>query len=385
MNIVQIGPYPISSDCIQGGVEASVYGLTQALARAQHVVDVFDIPRIGGEDNNEYEGLLTVHRYANRGKHNMEAVQRCGDILRDIVALRPDVLHIHGTGKFSSALYEAAKECGFPIFLTVHGLLYEEKKQALLRKPSLKHLYQYFVQTRAEFALLNKISRIVVDTQYVRKEIEKYYQKSKIANLPEMYVIPQGIDAEYYDFACDSGSKTILSVGSISPRKGHVFTLKAFNILRNRGIFAKLCIIGSLADAEYYAKLSELIHKSPYVDDITLKTNVTRNELFSAYKSADVFALHSQEESQGIVFAEAMAIGLPIVATKVGGIPYVVENGKSGFLCDFGNTQMMAEMLGRLLSEYKLWNSFSVYARSASLQYSWDKIATQICDFYERK
>ncbi len=383
MNIVQVGNYPLSADCIRGGVESSVYGLTQALVRAGHTVDVFDFPRIGGKDNSDRNDLLTIHRYANNGKHNEDAMLRGKEMFRDIVALHPDVVHVHGTGKLSGAIYQAVQNYGIPVVLTVHGLLHEEKKQALRRKPSLKHMYQYIVQSRAELDVLNSASRIIVDTPYVERMLTRYQQKGKLAKLPEIHVIPQGISAAYYGLSCATESNTILSVGSISPRKGHLHRIEMFNILRGWGSTAKLRIIGSLADSKYYAQLTKAIQDSPYSADITLDTNVSQEDLFAAYQSAKVFVLHSQEESQGTVFAEAMATGMPIVATKVGGIPDVVEDGKSGFLCDFGDTRSMAEMVERLLTDQQLWLSFSQYAKSAAQNYDWNLIAKQILQLYK--
>ena len=385
MNIIQVGSYPLSADCIHGGVESSVYGLTQALVRAGHTVDVFDFPRIGGIDTSERMGLLTVHRYANLGKHNEDAMQRGKEIFRDIVALHPDVVHVHGTGELSGALYKAILNYGIPVILTVHGLLHEEKKQALCRKPSVKHLYQYIVQTRAEMTVLNCASRIIVDTPYVERMITQYQHKGRLTQLPKIHIIPQGINAAYYDLSCDSKSKTILSVGSISPRKGHLYTVKMFNSLRERGINAKLRIIGSMANSKYFSILFNTIKQSPYCSDITLETNLSQADLFAAFKTAKLFVLHSQEESQGIVFAEAMATGMPVVATKVGGVPDVVEDGKAGFMCDFGDTISMVEKVKCLLTDEKLWQSFSRHALKSSLKYDWNKIATQICELYKEK
>ena len=385
MNIIQVGSYPLSADCIHGGVESSVYGLTQALVRAGHTVDVFDYPRIGGRDASERLGLLTIHRYANTGKHNEDAMQRGKEIFRDIVALHPNAVHVHGTGKLSGAIYEAAQNYGIPVVLTVHGLLHEEKKQALRRKFSLKHLYQYIVQTRSEMDVLNRASRIIVDTPYVERMLTQYRQKGKLTQLPKIYVIPQGISAAYYDLSCTQEGKIILSVGSISPRKGHLYTIKMFNALREKGIKAKLRFIGSLADNNYYAQLTKSIQESPYCKDIRLETNVSQEELFVAYKTSKLFVLHSQEESQGIVFAEAMATGMPVVATKVGGVSEVVEDGKDGFLCEFGDAISMAIMVEDILTDEKVWQSLSKHAKQAAKKYDWDKIAEEICKLYKAK
>ncbi len=378
MKIIQIGPYPLSSDCIQGGVESSVYGLVQELAKS-HIVDVFDLPRLGEKDRVERYGNLTIHRYANPGTHNKDAVLRLSEIIRDIVALGPEVCHIHGTGTISKELYFALRNHGLQVMVTVHGLLHEEKKQALLRKPSLKALYQFYVQSRDERELLNAVPRVIVDTAYVEKKLCDYGLKQ----IPEMYVIPQGIDETFYDIHCNPQSRVLLSVGAISPRKGHAYTIEMFNRLRARGINAKLRIIGSLADKAYYELLQQKIAVSPYQADISIEVNLPREELLRAYSEAKLFVLHSREESQGIVFAEAMATGLPIAATKIGGIPYVVADGQSGLLSPFADVATMADNVERLLVDDELWNQCSCAARQIARDYRWKGITERIVQLYK--
>ena len=377
MIIIQIGAYPLSHDCIQGGVEASVYGLVQELAK-NHIVDVFDIPRIGEKDRVERYGNLTIHRYANSGTHNKDAVLRLNEIVRDIVALGPKVCHVHGTNAFSKEIYFALLQHGIKMMLTVHGIAKEEKKQALLRKPSLKALYQYIVQSRNERELLEYAPRIIVDTAYVEDKLKAYGLK----HVPEMHVIPQGIDEIFYSIKCNPKSNVILCVGAIAPRKGHIYTVEMFNKLRAKGIDAKLRIIGSLADKAYYEQLQQKIADSAYKEDIMLDANLPREELLKAYAEAKLFVLHSREESQGIVFAEAMATGLPVVATKIGGIPYVVADGKSGLLCPYGDVDVMAQSTELLFTDDTMWKEFSSAAKEIAKGYSWKDIAERIVRLY---
>lgn len=385
MNIVQIGSYPISADCIHGGVEASVFGLVHELSANssllianRHVVDVFDVPRLGEKDRVEHFGKLTIHRYSNPGPHNKDAVLRLSEMVRDIIALQPDVCHIHGTGAFSKQMYFALQRYGIPTVLTVHGLLHEEKKQALCRKPSLKALYQLYVQSRDERQLLNAVPRVIVDTAYVEDKLREY----GLRHLPEMHVIPQGINEIYYSINCNPDSNVILSVGAISPRKGHAYTIDVFTQLRTKDIDAKLRIIGSLADKAYYELLQQKIADSPYCADISLEANLPREELLRAYAGAKLFVLHSREESQGIVFAEAMATGLPVVATKIGGIPYVVADSKSGLLCPYADVNAMTGMVARLMTDESLWQQYSAAARIIAKDYNWTFIANRILRLY---
>lgn len=377
MNIIQIGSYPISPECIHGGVESSVYGLVQELAK-NHTVDVFDIPRLGEKDRVERYGNLTIHRYANPGKYNKDSVLRRNEMVRDIVALGPEVCHVHGTNVFCKEIYFALQQHGIKMMLTVHGILREEKKQALLRKPSLKALYQYVVQSHDERELLEAAPRIIVDTAYVEDKLNSYGLK----RVPEMHVIPQGIDETFYTIKCNPKSNVILCVGAIAPRKGHIYTIEMFNRLRAKGIDAKLRIIGSLADKGYYEKLKQMIAESTYKAEISLEANLPREELLKAYAEAKLFVLHSREESQGIVFAEAMATELPVVATKIGGIPYVVADGKSGLLCPYADVDTMTEMVAKLITDESLWQRYSDAAKEIAKNYSWVDIANRIVQLY---
>lgn len=85
-------------------------------------------------------------------------------------------------------------------------------------------------------------------------------------------------------------------------------------------------------------------------DRITILPDADYDVLLGLYSKATLFALHSEEESQGIVFAEAMAAGLPIVATNSGGIPYVVHDDDNGILCKYGDVDSFACNMDSLLS-----------------------------------
>lgn len=384
MNIVQVGPFPLSADCIRGGVESSVFGLTKELAK-DHVVDVFDFPRLAGKDAVERQGPLTIHRYNNPGKYNQDAMERGKEMLRDIVALHPDIVHVHGTGKISGILYNAIKIYGIPVLLTVHGLLHVEKKNALRKHPSLKHLYQLVVQSRAEFEVLNQAQHIIVDTEYVSKQIEQLYARKKISNLPWMYVIPQGIQSQYQSLSSKPTKEPIiLSVGSISQRKGHLFLLQAFEKVHSKIPSAKLVIAGSLAEEAYLFKMREEITKCRLQDSVDILTNIPQEELLQHYQIASIYALHSQEESQGIALVEAMAAGLPIVSTTVGGIPYVVKNEESGLLSSYGDVDSFARNILRLLEDIDLRNKMAHSAQEIALNYSWTNIAQTIATVYNR-
>lgn len=375
--IVQIGPFPLLSGRIQGGVEASVIGLAKAQS-ATHEVHVFAVPRIGGSHVVEnIEGII-VHRFCNQGGRQFAAGQQAVVMAQEIQTLHPEVCHIHGTSLFAWLMYRELKKMKLPIIVTVHGLVRIEKLNALKKGISAKKIFQYLYQGWVEKRFLSHLPEAIVDTEYVKSRVNQY----PIQRKPVMHVIPQGIDEAFFSLKCSKDSRMILTVGAVGERKGHLFTMKAFELAVDKGMDAQLVIAGTIADKHYLERLQNAIAQSKYKKQISLYTDLTDKALKQLYEKAHLFVLHSEEESQGIVFAEAMATGLPIVATQVGGIPWVVENGRNGLLSEYGNVETFAENIQNLMSDTTSWQSMSNASSEAAKIYHWYIISDRIIELY---
>ena len=197
-----------------------------------------------------------------------------------------------------------------------------------------------------------------------------------------MYVIPQGINEHFLSLKCDSDSNVILSIGSISRRKGHLLLLQSFDQVCKQVPNAKLVIAGVLAEQDYYNELLAYINHSSNKTNISLLANLPQKDLYGLYQKARIFALHSQEESQGIALVEAMATGLPIVATKVGGIPYVMNDGETGLLAKYGDIERFANNMINLFKNRDSYDKMSIQAFQKAQRYVWDNIATEIVTLY---
>ena len=381
MKIVQIGSFPLSIDCIRGGVESSVYGLAKAIVH-DNIVHVFDVPRLGVEDQTTIVEGIIVHRYQNKGKYNVDARERISQVVEEIVSLQPNIVHIHGTNQYSHAIYKLLVKRGIKVLVTVHGLANVEKRNALRKKKSLKALYQYLVQSRAEYSLLSQVPQIIVDTEYVAEQIRTCYNHGQIKRLPQMHVIPQGINQHYSSIDSSCTEPIIFSLGAISKRKGHLLLVKAFELLCKQIPNAKLIIAGIVAEKEYYDELQLYLQQSKYANQIQLCINLSQDQIFQLYQNVRIFALHSQEESQGIVFAEAMAVGLPIVSTKVGGIPFVVLHGETGLLVEYEDIEAFSTNMLMLLQNNDLYDIMAKNGKMESRNYLWDSIADRILELY---
>lgn len=375
--IVQIGAYPIDPNKVFGGVEASVFGLAQAQS-ATAEVHVFDFPRMSGDCGIEQFGRVVVHRYNNPSQRQMATVRQVKVIAEEIVALHPDVCHIHGTGAFSWLMYRTLSQKRMNVVVTVHGLARVEKRNALRKSFSIKRLGQYLYQSWVERRFLSSVPMAIVDTEYVREMVKQY----PLRRIPKMYVAPQGIDEEFFGLNCSTKSKMFLSVGSIGERKGHLYTVRAFEQLRREGVDAELVIAGVISNGSYYERLKTAIENSEFAKEIKLYVDLPNDKIKDLYQKAHVFVLHSEEESQGIVFAEAMATGLPVVATNVGGVPYVVKEGETGLLSDYADITTFADNMKRLMTDTQLWITMATAAKNEAEVFHWDEIALRVFDVY---
>ena len=163
-------------------------------------------------------------------------------------------------------------------------------------------------------------------------------------------VVPPGLDRlEILPIPRGDGPVRLLSVGTVTPRKGHVLLVEALADLTD--LPWRLTIIGSLArDPATARQLRDTIAREGLADRITLAGEYPPGTLGPAYAAADLFVLPSFYEGYGMVFAEAMAHGLPILATTGGAIPQTVP-GSAGILVPPGDRTALATALARLIGD----------------------------------
>jgi glycosyltransferase involved in cell wall biosynthesis len=101
-------------------------------------------------------------------------------------------------------------------------------------------------------------------------------------------------------------------------------------------------------------------------------------------QSPEVFVLSSLSEGFPVTILEAMACGLPVVATRVGGIPDIIEDGANGYLVDTKNQEQIAEVLLKLLQNETLREEMSDNNRKEAEKYSWNTVAATLEGVYQK-
>ncbi len=213
------------------------------------------------------------------------------------------------------------------------------------------------VQARWERRNVNRADLVMVTSRYCADVAQRAYgvPPERIA------VVPEPIDLEVWDDqfwraarrprASPPASPIVLCVARMYPRKRVADLLRATAIMRGRVPGIQVRIVGRGPE---WPAVSRLHTELGLGDSVTLLGDVGRERLAEEYVNATVFCLPSVQEGFGIVFLEAMAAELPVVACRVAAIPEVVQDGVTGLLVPPRDPAALAAEIERLIADPEL-------------------------------
>ena len=379
-DIFMVGQFPEDAALIKGGVQASTYGLSRALQLQPHLARSLRVLALPLKPQTQIAEKIIdgiAAKFLNAPyKFLASSIVHLPKTLRLIRSRADPVVHVHGTGLFQAALCALARWKRLPLVWTLHGITEKENLMQWRARPSVINGARYLLYRFLERGMLRLTPDIIVDTPYVRHEVPPTRNR--------VHVIPQGIFMNELVPLRDRerDPNLILSLGVMAPRKGHHLLLEAFATLRRRVPQARLIIAGALAIPEYARLLERKAQELGIADAVEIRVNLPRTEILDLLGQAQIFALHSEEESQGIALCEALAVGLPIVATRIGGIPFVVDEGVDGILTPFGDIAGFSDGMARLLSDPALHAQMAAAARVGSARFDWLNIAVDVTQVY---
>ena len=210
------------------------------------------------------------------------------------------------------------------------------------------------------FTRSSNISRSLIDQYGVTEEKVVCVYAGANTPLPE-------IDPDKKDYS----AKNILFVGMDWERKGGPDLVDAFQSVQKKYSDAILTVVGSRVNLE--------------LPGINCVGKVPLEELNRYYQQATIFCMPSRNEPFGVVFVEAMANALPIVAARIGALPDMVQERQNGFLIEPGNVQELAKALDELLGDEKKRRKFGKNSWQISRnRYNWRTVGKIICKNIEK-
>jgi D-inositol-3-phosphate glycosyltransferase len=179
------------------------------------------------------------------------------------------------------------------------------------------------------------------------------------------------------------GPARLLFVGRLEPLKGPDVAIRAFAAsgLAKRG--GRLALVGG-SSVGYDKELAQLAKKLGCAKEVEFKGALsTHVEMLAAYAQANCLLVTSHSESFGLVALEAQAGGCPVLASDVGGLPYAVEDGRSGLLVPVGDVAGFASALTRLWAEPGLMERLSQGGSKQAARFSWNTTAKTVLEGLE--
>jgi len=238
--------------------------------------------------------------------------------------------------------------------------------------------FSYWAGRRIGEHFLRKLDGRVAVSSAARHFVSRYFPG-------EYQIIPNGVDVDFYANAKPfpeyrDGKFNVLFVGRLEPRKGAMYLLRAYAALKARHPETRLIL------CNYGPQLGELRRfvRRERLADVLFAGRVSDEDKARFYKTADVFCAPSTgQESFGIVLLEAMAAGLPIVASDIHGYKKVVQRNVSGLLVEPKDPEAIAEAVERLIREPELRARLGEAASRRAPEYDWKHVTEQLVAFYE--
>ena len=362
LKILLIGPYPQQSGKIVGGVEAVISTLAPSLAAERGVAEVTVLCFSQGPIISNRRALNDKLKVIFiRGQNRLELPTRA--ILNVLYARRIarelDIHIVHGQGIGLQG--EIATRMRRTSVVTVHGLTHVE---ACLnsRGRLIDRLRIRLVESMAQ-RVLARAKMVISTSAYDMKAVGAFIRGQRV-------YIPNPVSSEFFErnWNNSNGYLKILFVGSILPRKNIAGIIRAFGTVRSRLDKAQLTFIGPTVNPRYASHLQELVGRLKLGDSIEFLGHVDNTMLLDQMRSCSLLVLFSREETSPMVIAQAMAIGKPVVASNVGGIPEMVQDGYTGFMVESGDEQALAMRLVELMQSPDLCYQMGQNAREVAIR-----------------
>ncbi len=363
-----------------GGVARSVSTFAEEFTREGHEVLVV-APEFDGKPVPAKQEAMVVRVPSLRNFNGSDFSVRLpgGAALSDrLEAFQADIIHAHHPFLLGDTALRIAMNKNVPILFT-HHTRYEDYTHYVPFSDTLKEVA---IQVPTHFA--NLCDGVIAPSESLARTIRKRGVTSPIK------VIPTGIDVKA--FASADGTRfrkrlgiapdalVIGHVGRLALEKNLGFLAEAVALALKAQPKARFLVVGDGPARDEFAAVFE---KHGVKEQLLLAGKRTGRVLREAYRAMDIFAFASKSETQGMVVAEAMAAGMPVVALNASGVREVVRDGENGFLLA-GNASAaeFARALARCAAP-KTRTRFSRAAQETAKEFSREKAAEKTLAFYE--
>ncbi len=272
-----------------------------------------------------------------------------------------------------------------PLIQTFHTL-------ARVKEQFMDNLHEPKERISAETTLVNQADHILAFTPDERTHLKHLYQ----AEEEKITLIPPGVDTNRFKPIPQAEAKThlgisqnqqlLLFIGRLDPIKGIETLLQALADLERACDCHEVCLAvigGDEASNDYETKIKQLTKDLGVHEVTTFLGSREQKVLPYYYSAAEMTIVPSSHESFGLVALESLACGTPVIASKVGGLQYLIQDQQTGILVESAQPQKLTQAIFTLLTNDSLRQKLGQSAHLAAQTYSWNKITPQILKLYK--
>ena len=365
LRIVQVSPY---SWDVPGGVQVHVRELSAHLRELGHTVKVLAPGRRLGHRGDV---LIVGRAVPVRGNGSVARISfgpQVGTVVeRALEKFRPDVIHVHEPLVPSVSMHAVLNAGNTPVVATFHSNVGRERTSSLW------------------FRLAIPLVRPVWDgvAQKIAVSHAAHHSVTSRMGDGDLRIVPNGVDVGRFANANPASlppGRHLLFVGRLEERKGFPIAIRAFEQLSARYPDLRLLVIGDGSERDAVDTLS-----SDARSRVEMLGRVNDDGLASYLKAADVYiGPATGGESFGIVLAEAMAAGLPVVASDIPGYRDVARDGVEAVLVTPGDPDALVAGVARVLNHQALAEALGERGRLRAAEYDWDTVTQRIVAIYRQ-
>ena len=360
-----------------GGVETIVRNVSMELAKRGHEVyvvttpfDVTTMKQVSAYGVEERNGVVVYKLKPGRLRIGYARFLR--GLKETLKEIRPEIIHEHNLHMHLFQLAKWKNDVDYRLIVELHHPTVE-----------LDFLIQRLMMPFAELGL-RCVSK-AIDAFIAHTTLEKEWLISKgIPNdkitLVRFPAIPSKL-LNYNVHSTDLGD--VLYLGRIVHRKGVHILIKALSMAKQRFSNIRANIAGP-SDLQYLESLKTLVEKLGLKDNVSFTGIIKEEEKYIFIKSHRVVVLPSLKDYTPNILLEAQALGVPVIATKVGAVPEMIINGETGLLVKPNDAYGLAKALETLIKDDKLRDRLSVKAREFVRNFTLEKAVIRLVNLYRR-
>lgn len=389
-----------------GGVETVVAETSKRLSAWGHEVRVVCPNALAETDHEIIEGvevqrLPYFYPYIGLNEHARRQLDYRGGNMFSPALYRVlrrerclDLIHLHTGKRIGGIARRVALSRGIPYVITLHGGVFDvpAETEAGWIEPTASALewgkvLGWWVGSRR---VLQDADAIITLGDEERRRVQTHLPDQRVEQLPNGVEPGRFREGNGSSFRHKHGipalAPVILCVARLDRQKNQLAAVRTLEGVRRSNIDAHLVLVGPVTDPEYAQTVEREIEERGLAGHTTLIPGLDADsqELVDAYHSADVVLLSSRHEPFGIVILEAWAAGVPVVATSVGGVRYLVRHGKDGLVVPPGADEELVQQVCAVLGNPEMGQRLGKEGkRRVVAEFSWDRVTSHLVGLYE--